>query len=244
MTVESTFAGTLGEETSAPIAGRLEQSDSKLAGMVKPASAEPQPSTADPALSAYKRRQELLQRTLHVLHNGVATLSPRELTVAHEHLPRKVLIFERCSAENWGFHRSNPTKTPADFLLVNNLQQLPARTADEIGEYDFQVVNFPLRFVMHDSLSQASKPIIRHRKVHYRMNRYHLKGELGDRLQAVMCAADCNIRWLLRMIVLKGLRGRLLQSASLPDFGRLSGALISKLARFTRLPAATPALVS
>ena len=76
------------------------------------------------------------------------------------------------------------------------------------------------------------------------MDRCHLKGELGDRLHAVLCAAGYNIRWLLRMIVLKGLRGRLLQPARLSDFGRVFGALISKFARFTRLPAPTPALVS
>jgi IS5 family transposase len=33
----------------------------------------------------------------------------------------------------------------------------------------------------------------------------HLKGETGDRLHAVLCAAGYNIRWLLRMIAKKGL---------------------------------------
>ena len=93
---------------------------------------------------------------------------------------------------------------------------------------------------------QAIEPIIGHLKADHRMDRCHLKGELGDRLHAVLCAAGYNIRWLLRMIVLKGLRAflRLLQPARLSDFGRVFGALISKFARFTRLPAATPALVS
>jgi IS5 family transposase len=31
-----------------------------------------------------------------------------------------------------------------------------------------------------------------------------LKGEQGDRLHAVLCAAGYNIRWLLRMIAKKG----------------------------------------
>jgi IS5 family transposase len=93
---------------------------------------------------------------------------------------------------------------------------------------------------------QAIEPIIGHLKADHRMYRCHLKGELGDRLHAVLCAAGYNIRWLLRMIVLKGLRAflRLLQAALLPERGRLFGALILKFARFTRLPAATPALVS
>ena len=36
------------------------------------------------------------------------------------------------------------------------------------------------------------------------MDRCHLKGEQGDRLHVVLCAAGYNIRWLLNMIVKKG----------------------------------------
>lgn len=36
------------------------------------------------------------------------------------------------------------------------------------------------------------------------MDRCHLKGEHGDRLHAVLCAAGYNIKWLLRMIAKKG----------------------------------------
>ena len=36
------------------------------------------------------------------------------------------------------------------------------------------------------------------------MDRCHLKGEQGDRLHAVLCAAGFNFRWLLRMIAKKG----------------------------------------
>ena len=93
---------------------------------------------------------------------------------------------------------------------------------------------------------QAIKPIIGHLKADHRVDRCHLKGELGDHLHAVLCAAGYNIRWLLRIIVLKGPRAflRLLRAARLPDLGRVFGALISKFARFTRLPAPTPALVN
>ena len=47
---------------------------------------------------------------------------------------------------------------------------------------------------------QAIEPIIGHLKADHRMDRCHLKGETGDRLHAVLCAAGYNIRWLLRMI--------------------------------------------
>ena len=52
---------------------------------------------------------------------------------------------------------------------------------------------------------QAIEPIIGHLKADHRMDRCHLKGEIGDRLHAVLCAAGYNIRWLLRMITRKGI---------------------------------------
>lgn len=51
---------------------------------------------------------------------------------------------------------------------------------------------------------QAIEPIIGHLKADHRMQRCHLKGELGDRLHAVLCAAGYNLKWLLRMIARKG----------------------------------------
>ena len=51
---------------------------------------------------------------------------------------------------------------------------------------------------------QAIEPIIGHLKADHRMGRCHLKGEQGDRLHAVLCAAGYNIKWLLRMIARKG----------------------------------------
>ena len=52
---------------------------------------------------------------------------------------------------------------------------------------------------------QAIEPIIGHLKADHRMDRCHLKGETGDRLHAVLCAAGYNIKWLLRMIAKKGM---------------------------------------
>jgi IS5 family transposase len=39
------------------------------------------------------------------------------------------------------------------------------------------------------------------------MDRCWLKGQTGDALHAVLCAAGYNIRWLLRAIVRLGLKG-------------------------------------
>jgi IS5 family transposase len=52
---------------------------------------------------------------------------------------------------------------------------------------------------------QAIEPIIGHLKSDNRMNRCHLKCPEGDAIHAVLCAAGYNIRWLLRMILKKGL---------------------------------------
>ena len=52
---------------------------------------------------------------------------------------------------------------------------------------------------------QAIEPITRHLKADHRMDRCHLKGQTGDRLHAVLCAAGYNIRWLLRRIARKGI---------------------------------------
>ena len=57
----------------------------------------------------------------------------------------------------------------------------------------------------HLKRRQAIEPIIGHLKQDHRMGRCHLKGELGDRIHAVLCAAGYNLRWLLRMIARKGI---------------------------------------
>jgi IS5 family transposase len=51
----------------------------------------------------------------------------------------------------------------------------------------------------------AIEPVIGHLKADHRMDRCRLRGEIGDRLHAVLCAAGYNIRWLLRAIARKDL---------------------------------------
>ncbi len=54
---------------------------------------------------------------------------------------------------------------------------------------------------------QAIEPAIGHTKHDNGMDRCWLKGQEGDALHAVLCAAGFNIRWLLRAIVRLGLEG-------------------------------------
>lgn len=74
---------------------------------------------------------------------------------------------------------------------------------------------------------QAIEPVIGHLKSDHRMGRCHLKGALGDKLHAVLCAAGYNIRWLLRMIRAKGLRAflcvlRAMRATAVGDLQRLT----------------------
>jgi transposase, IS5 family len=53
---------------------------------------------------------------------------------------------------------------------------------------------------------QAIEPIIGHVKQDHGMRRCWLKGQTGDALHAVLCAAGYNLRWLLRAIVRLGIK--------------------------------------
>jgi IS5 family transposase len=53
---------------------------------------------------------------------------------------------------------------------------------------------------------QAIEPAIGHLKSDHRMDRCHLRGQLGDALHAVLCAAGYNLRWLMRAVVRLGLK--------------------------------------
>jgi IS5 family transposase len=82
----------------------------------------------------------------------------------------------------------------------------------------------------------AIEPVIGHFKADHRMDRCYLKGEFGDKLHAVPCAAGYNVKWLLRAIGRKGLTGflRLLTAqtaaaiaASIDEQGRNAGVIQS-----------------
>lgn len=62
---------------------------------------------------------------------------------------------------------------------------------------------------------QAIEPAIGHTKHDNGMDRCWLKGQTGDALHAVLCAAGYNIRWLLRAMVRLGFKGLLLRLLAL-----------------------------
>jgi IS5 family transposase len=52
---------------------------------------------------------------------------------------------------------------------------------------------------------QAIEPAIGHLKSDHRLDRCWLKGEIGDALHAISCAAGYNLRWLLRAVARLGI---------------------------------------
>ena len=58
---------------------------------------------------------------------------------------------------------------------------------------------------------QAVEPAIGHLKSDHRMDRCWLKGQLGDALHAVLCAAGYNLRWLMRAMVRLGQKAAFLR---------------------------------
>jgi transposase, IS5 family len=75
---------------------------------------------------------------------------------------------------------------------------------------------------------QAIEPIIGHLKADHGLKRNFLKGERGDKLHVILCAAGYNIRWLLRNIA---------QNSVLHAFftSRSSSAMTSKAAQAPNL---------
>lgn len=63
---------------------------------------------------------------------------------------------------------------------------------------------------------QVVERAIGHLKSDNRMDRCWLRGQRGDALRAVLCAAGYNLRWLLRAIVRPGLKGFFLRPKFLP----------------------------
>ena len=102
-------------------------------------------------MDTYETRSTFLKQKLFGLHNGAAALNPVDLGTSPGHLPRRAMVVGHCGAADWNFHNANPTSTPVDFVFAHNLQVLPQRTDAELADYDFQVIQFPLRFIFPDA---------------------------------------------------------------------------------------------
>jgi len=80
------------------------------------------------------------------VHNGNNYLVPSDLENTPSH-PRRVLIVGSCLSESWSDHFGYP----CDFFLTNNLNQLPDAPPHPIEDYDFQIIQIPLRSIVPDN---------------------------------------------------------------------------------------------
>ena len=80
-----------------------------------------------------------------------------------------------------------------------------------------------------DAIDPAQKPhhaliqtVQFYRATSNRLDRCHLKGQLGDALHAVLCAAGYNLRWLMRAMIRLGLKALLSSRYFHAAFARLA----------------------
>ena len=84
-------------------------------------------------------------QTLYGRHNGDLYLTPTDLEISRVR-PRRVLIVGSCLAEVW----QSKIDCPCDFVMTNNLNELPTQPPHPISEYDLQLVQLPLRSLLPD----------------------------------------------------------------------------------------------
>ncbi|HEY1772218.1 MAG TPA: HAD-IIIC family phosphatase [Gammaproteobacteria bacterium] len=65
--------------------------------------------------------------------------------------PRRIVIIGSCLASGWpAAIKTAETGCPADYILFNNFSQLAERPPQPVEDYDFQVVQLPIRSVLPD----------------------------------------------------------------------------------------------
>jgi FkbH-like protein len=84
-------------------------------------------------------------------HIGEHFLLPQDLAQTNLAL-RRVVVVGSCLAQTWQSQGGALFGCPTDFVLTNNLAQLPEDPPAGIAAYDFQVVQISLRSVMHDDM--------------------------------------------------------------------------------------------
>ncbi|MDE2517381.1 MAG: HAD-IIIC family phosphatase [Rhodospirillales bacterium] len=92
-----------------------------------------------------------LWQSLNKKHRGAGYLDPTDLQLAELH-PRRVAMIGSCQMALWGFEETNPSGCPVDMLTVNNIATLPDRLREDvrIDDYDFQIIQLLLRFIVGD----------------------------------------------------------------------------------------------
>ncbi len=106
------------------------------------------PVNGDAHLTAAPAANDAFEK-LRAAHNGPDYLTPTDLLVTPVAL-RRVMIIGSCLTQVL-LHRKT-VACPCDFVLTNNLGRLPKEPPHPAGDYDFQLVQVPLRFIVQDGI--------------------------------------------------------------------------------------------
>ena len=90
-----------------------------------------------------------LPNSLVAQHNGVSYRTPTDLCRTELSIHR-VLIIGSCLSAEWMRHITREGLR-FDYVLTNNVSQLPETPPALIDAYDFQIVQIPLRSVLHEN---------------------------------------------------------------------------------------------
>lgn len=98
-------------------------------------------------MSKEKVKQELLNTSQR--HTGVHFLSPTGLQLTPTEIT-KFLLIGSCTAELWKHFWTKDDAAKCDFVFTNHLAELPTVPPSSLEEYDFQVIQIPLRSLLAD----------------------------------------------------------------------------------------------
>jgi FkbH-like protein len=140
---------------SAPLPGPVPanlQKDAERRGLQylleHPADAEAEPDKVEPAPLRAPAR-EALPETVIAAQNGRAYRVPADLQRSEVHI-RRVLVIGSCLSQGW-VRENQECGAIFDYIVTNNFSPLPDRPPAALAEYDFQIVQIPLRSVMHEN---------------------------------------------------------------------------------------------
>ena len=92
-------------------------------------------------------------RSVSERHRGVGYLNPTELSV-HDSLPQRVALIGSCLLSAWNIQGRHKSVCTFDVFTVNHGANLPKDPPDcAPSEYDFQIIQIPLRLVMPDAIT-------------------------------------------------------------------------------------------
>ncbi len=95
-------------------------------------------------------------------HNGPCYRTPGDLRVTPDPGLR-FLVVGACLAEAFPYFASTVDSAfKGDFLLMNNLDPLPAMPAEQAALYDFQIIHVPLRTILGNAFFHLPDDVARH----------------------------------------------------------------------------------